>query len=233
MTVETATFISQLDQSKPPGSDFKAEGDDHLRLVKTTLKNSFPNFGTVVACNATATEMNFLVGVTELIQPVLTQVPLKSPIDSPTFTGIARADTAPPGTNTTQLATTEFVQVAIADSDVGLKYQLSCSDLTSDLVANPQAAYFRAQSPIAVTEVRASLLTASSSGAVTVRITVNGANLFTGLLQIDQGEKTSLTAASTPSLLLTTIPDDAEVVIEIVSPGVGAKGLIVSIKGSV
>lgn len=43
MTIETATYISDLNASNPGASDLKAEGDDHIRLTKTTLKNTFPN----------------------------------------------------------------------------------------------------------------------------------------------------------------------------------------------
>jgi hypothetical protein len=43
MSLETATFISQLDAANPAGSDPIAAGDDHLRLIKSTLKNTFPN----------------------------------------------------------------------------------------------------------------------------------------------------------------------------------------------
>lgn len=44
-----------------------------------------------------------------------TALDLKSPIISPTFTGIPSAPTALSSTNTTQIATTEFVQTAIAN----------------------------------------------------------------------------------------------------------------------
>lgn len=43
MPIESATFISQLSPSDPPGSDKKHQGDDHLRLIKQVLRNSFPN----------------------------------------------------------------------------------------------------------------------------------------------------------------------------------------------
>ncbi len=58
---------------------------------------------------ATTAELNFIDGVTSLIQ---TQLNTKSTIASPTFTGTAAAPTASSGTNTTQLATTAFVQTA-------------------------------------------------------------------------------------------------------------------------
>lgn len=59
MTVETATFLSQLDATKPAATDPKSEGDDHLRLVKAALKAQFPNFG-AGAVNVTHTALNYL-----------------------------------------------------------------------------------------------------------------------------------------------------------------------------
>ncbi len=43
MGLESATTIQGLDASNPTGSDQKAQGDDHLRLIKAVLKSSFPN----------------------------------------------------------------------------------------------------------------------------------------------------------------------------------------------
>lgn len=40
MSLESATFIDDLDTANPTGSDNKSQGDDHLRLIKTVLKNS-------------------------------------------------------------------------------------------------------------------------------------------------------------------------------------------------
>lgn len=45
MGLETGTTISQLDSSWPLGSDQKAQGDDHLRLIKAVLKAQFPGVG--------------------------------------------------------------------------------------------------------------------------------------------------------------------------------------------
>ena len=57
MTVETASFISELDATKPTALDPKSEGDNHIRLVKATIKAQFPNFG-AGAVTATHTELN-------------------------------------------------------------------------------------------------------------------------------------------------------------------------------
>lgn len=43
MTVETnARFLSELNESYPRNRDLIKEGDDHIRLIKNVLKNTFP-----------------------------------------------------------------------------------------------------------------------------------------------------------------------------------------------
>lgn len=44
MGLESATYIGDLVNTNPSGSDFKFEGDNHLRLVKQTIQNTFPGF---------------------------------------------------------------------------------------------------------------------------------------------------------------------------------------------
>jgi hypothetical protein len=64
MSLETATYISQLDVTNPLGSDPIASGDDHLRLIKSTLKNTFPNITGVVS--KSHTEINNLASLSDL-----------------------------------------------------------------------------------------------------------------------------------------------------------------------
>ncbi len=45
MTVETATYLNALDSAKPANTELVAEGDDHLRLLKSVLKATFPGRG--------------------------------------------------------------------------------------------------------------------------------------------------------------------------------------------
>ena len=127
MSVETATTINQLNASLPAAGDPKAEGDDHIRLIKSTVKATFPNVAGAV--NPTHTEFNYVVGVTSAIQTQLdSKAPAASPtftgtvtipsgasiagyapLASPAFTGTPTAPTATTGTSTTQIATTAFV----------------------------------------------------------------------------------------------------------------------------
>ena len=69
MTVETATLISDLNASYPSATDPKSEGDNHIRLIKSALKATFPNFTDVVLANQT--QINHSVGVTSPIQTQL------------------------------------------------------------------------------------------------------------------------------------------------------------------
>ena len=62
MGLETGTYISDLNSSNPVAGDPVNEGDDHLRLVKSTVKATFPSI--TGAVTSTHTELNKLDGVT-------------------------------------------------------------------------------------------------------------------------------------------------------------------------
>jgi microcystin-dependent protein len=56
MPLETATYVSQLNNSNPTSTDTVSQADDHLRLIKTALKNTFPNLDQPVT--ATPAQLN-------------------------------------------------------------------------------------------------------------------------------------------------------------------------------
>lgn len=45
MPLETATWISDLVTSNPPGTDLESQGANHLRLIKSVLQSTFPITG--------------------------------------------------------------------------------------------------------------------------------------------------------------------------------------------
>jgi microcystin-dependent protein len=51
MALESATYINGLVPTNPLGSDALAFADDHLRLIKSTIKNTFPNITGPVVWN--------------------------------------------------------------------------------------------------------------------------------------------------------------------------------------
>jgi hypothetical protein len=84
-------------------------GTQSFAGAKTFLSTvTFPTPFTLGAVSVTATgvELNYSVGVTSLIQ---SQLNLKAPLASPTFTGVPLSTTAAVDTNTTQIATTAYV----------------------------------------------------------------------------------------------------------------------------
>lgn len=62
MALESATYVDGLNSSNPAATDGLSQADDHLRLLKSTIKNTFPNLSAAV--DATAAELNILDGAT-------------------------------------------------------------------------------------------------------------------------------------------------------------------------
>jgi len=62
MALETGSFIDSLNASNPAATDALSQADDHLRLIKSTVKATFPNVSGAVT--ATHTELNLIDGVT-------------------------------------------------------------------------------------------------------------------------------------------------------------------------
>ena len=62
MTVESVTYINTLDENRPAGGDKISQGDNHIRNIKRSLKETFKNIDGEV--RATDEEINYLVGLT-------------------------------------------------------------------------------------------------------------------------------------------------------------------------
>ena len=74
MGLETASFISSLNSGWPLGTDSGTFGDNHLRLIKSVLKSTFPGStgnGFSEQITATEDEINRLTGLTENINDAL------------------------------------------------------------------------------------------------------------------------------------------------------------------
>ena len=62
MALETGTYVNSLNASNPASTDGLAQADDHIRLLKSTIKATLPNV--TGAITATHTELNKMDGVT-------------------------------------------------------------------------------------------------------------------------------------------------------------------------
>jgi hypothetical protein len=100
MGLESFSYISSLNASNPVhATDAVSQGDDHLRGLKTTLLNSFPNINAAVTF--TPTEANRLTGLTGLTgsgnlvasaSPTFTGTLTAAAIAATTYDGIAAAN---------------------------------------------------------------------------------------------------------------------------------------------
>ena len=116
MALETGTYIDSLNASNPVATDGIAQADDHMRLIKSTVKASFPAVtGAVTSTHAelnavdgftgtvddlnyakdlratgvTATEFDYLDGVTSNIQTQLAAAGNNSTIDMSSLSSTA------------------------------------------------------------------------------------------------------------------------------------------------
>ena len=98
MTIETATYISQLHATYPASGDAKSEGDNHLRLIKSAVKATLSNI-TATPLTPTSADFNTLTGAA-------------------TTGGVGlNVATQAATDNTTKAASTAFVSTAVAGAD--------------------------------------------------------------------------------------------------------------------
>ncbi|MFN4063435.1 MAG: hypothetical protein ACK4JA_04510 [Parazoarcus communis] len=110
---------------------------------------------------------------------------------------------------------------------------IACSDETTALTAGAGKVTFRMPYAFTLSAVRASLTTAQTGGSIlTVDINEGGASILSAKLTIDNGEKTSTSAATAAVISDTALADDAEITIDLDQVGDGtAKGLKVALIG--
>jgi hypothetical protein len=159
-----------------------------------------------------------------------TALDAKAPLASPTLTGTPLAPTAAFTTNTTQIASTAFVQAALAKQAEAI--MVAVSDETTALTTGTAKVTFRMPFAMTLTAVRSNINTVSSSGIVTVDINEAGSTILSTKLTIDVGELTSVTAVVPPVISDVNLADDAEMTVDIDVAGTGAKGLKIALIGT-
>jgi hypothetical protein len=92
---------------------------------------------------------------------------------------------------------------------------VACSDETTDLATGTAVVTFRMPYAMTLTAVRASVTTAPVGADIIVDINEGGSSVLTTEISIDDGEKTSTTAATPPVISDSALADDAEITIDI------------------
>lgn len=134
MPLESGSFISDLVATNPAITDQVSQGDDHIRLIKKTLLNTFPNIN--AALTVTDEQLNSLAAdladiqadidqneadadasitalqnsVNTLETDVNTALTTKANLDSPVLTGTPKSPTPDVSDRSTKIATTDYVR---------------------------------------------------------------------------------------------------------------------------
>lgn len=179
-----------------------ANADVHLTADQNTLLDG-------LAATLTAAELNFVDGVTSAIQ---TQLDSKSPLASPTFTGVPAAPTAAPGNSTTQLATTAFVDAHITDAAGAHAGSAISNTPAGSIVATDVQAAINELDSTKVSNVAGTINTLDGAYTFTNNVTLSGAVLqggsplvFEGAL--DNASETTLEIDEPTADRTITLPD--------------------------
>lgn len=119
MPIESATFINQLNTAYPEISDAYSTADDHLRLIKSAIRNTFSDVGSEIS--ASAGEFNFLIGVTSNLQ---TQIETTNALYNDIIGGTATAANAIEWEGAARFVSTATASDGIgANGDLWFRYE--------------------------------------------------------------------------------------------------------------
>jgi hypothetical protein len=125
----------------------------------------------------------------------------------------------PVGTTAGTVAAGDDARFAVQDI-----YIIACSDETTDLTNGTAKVTFRMPTAGTLTAVKATVTTAPVGSDLIVDINEAGTSVLSTKLSIDDGEKTSETAATPPVISDSALADDAEITIDIDQVGSGTAG---------
>ena len=111
--------------------------------------------------------------------------------------------------------------VSLTTADI---YVIACSDETTALTTGTGKITFRMPTAGTLTAVKATVTTAPAGSALIVDINEGGTSVLSTKLSVDDGEKTSATAATPAVISDSALANDAEITIDIDQVGSGTAG---------
>lgn len=140
MALESATYIDDLVDTNPAAGDNVSQGDDHIRLLKSTIQASFPAIAG--AMTSTHTELNILDGATvstaELNNGFKIAGDVVQVVNVMDGTSDVSGSTLIPRDNTIPQITegNEYMTLAITPTSASNKLKIEVTAVLSNSVAN-------------------------------------------------------------------------------------------------
>ena len=221
----TDTSLTVSNASSFPSAGILRIDDEFVKWdsKSTNTLNSLTRgaYGSTAASHAAAAEVRLTVmaGYHNVLKDAVIAVETKLGTGSSTPTSGKALMGSGTGTSSWQSLPVELV--------------VACSDESTALTTGAGKVTFRMPHAMTLTAVRASLTTAQTSGSIfTVDINEAGSTILSTKLTIDNGEKTSTTAATAAVISDSALADDAEITVDIDQVGDGtAKGLKIVLIG--
>lgn len=151
MSVESATNIAQLDPTLPAATDPKSEGDNHIRLIKSTLQATLPSI-TGISTSATSNSAVLLATTSQVQNAILASTGISAQLpgqgssggkvlatDGTSATWIAVPNipwTTVSGTTQTAVAGNAYMLTNVAATTVTLPATPAANDKVAIKVAN-------------------------------------------------------------------------------------------------
>jgi microcystin-dependent protein len=134
MGLESGTFISDLVVTNPAATDGLSQADDHLRLIKNTIKNTFPNIAGAV--DATHTELSVLDGDTTATATTLADADRLVVNDNGVMAQVALSDLKTYLTANLPITSAMITDGTIQSGDIGDE-QITQAKLAADVIPIP------------------------------------------------------------------------------------------------
>ena len=156
--------------------------------------------------------------------------PLKTPEAGDLLLGIDVSDTTDDPAGSTVLFDVED----LAGGPAAWSAVIASSDETTDLTTGTGKVTFRMPAAVTLSAVRASVNTAPVGSTIVVDVNDGGTSILSTKLSIDDGAKTSTTAATAAVISDAALADDAEITIDIdqIGSSTAGTGLKVTLIGT-
>jgi hypothetical protein len=139
---------------------------------------------------------------------------------TPALTNLMELETAAGASGKAALSAIQSLLLTGLPIEIGI----AASDETTDLTTGTAKATFRMPYDMTLTDVRASLTTATTGANLIVDINQNGSSVLSTEISIDATETSSVTAATPPVISTSALTDNAVITIDIDQIGSGDAG---------